>query len=310
MVSLSTTNHEGVRTPCGASSHLPAGSAPLARLLQQRHRLDMRRPQELVDRRDACHPIAALDEDRRSRANVAGLQDTAATNGMSERAICFDWSSAPARGGSNTSPSKASAPWPSGGGGRGRGFPTSPASGRWRSGRPRSSAASEAASPSTACTSRRSRQPQRKAAAAGKEVGDLLGARRDDAPTRSAIACSAETVACRKAPGGSATAMPPNMTTGFLGSTMMSPSIESRAKPCARTKSAAARRCASAEPADILDCNVQPGGGGGDSHPESVGRCGRAKPASSLSPPSAATISGNAIGHSLISTIVWERARL
>src|SRR5262245_65762175 len=43
----------------------------------------------------------------RSRASVTGLQETAATRGTSDRAICFDWSSAPARGGSKTSPSKA-----------------------------------------------------------------------------------------------------------------------------------------------------------------------------------------------------------
>src|SRR5688500_17619824 len=79
MVSLS--NHEGARLRWLCLSPAAGGSPPLSRLFQERHRLDMRRPQELVDGRYAPHVIAALDVDRQ----VAGERLWVARNGGDER---------------------------------------------------------------------------------------------------------------------------------------------------------------------------------------------------------------------------------
>ena len=105
----------------------------------------------------------------------------------------------------------------------------------------RSSADSAAASPSTACTSDLPRQPQRKGAAAGEQVGDPSWRAPDGAPTSSAIAASAA-----RSPAGSRPAARDGNAVehdhGFFGSTTISPSTDSRAKPCAMTKLEAARR--------------------------------------------------------------------
>ena len=219
---------------------------------------------------------------RRSRASVAGLQETAATNGTSERAICFDWSSAPARGGSKTRPSKAFEllegqrpaeqvallgrdPLQAGG-----------------EAKARSSAASAAASPSTAWTSDFARQPQREGAAAGKQVGDLLGARQMAADELGHRLLGGASPAGRRRAAAS-TATSPNITIGFLGSTMISPSIDSRAKPSRMTKSDAARRRCLSPACRVVDGDVEAGGGRRDRQAEGVAAWLRSAPASARS---------------------------
>ena len=92
-------------------------------------------------------------------------------------------------------------------------------------------------------------------------------------PTMSAIACSAGSVACRKAPGGTATATPPNRTTGFFGSTMISPSTESLASPSAMTKLEATRRWFSPSLPDFVNRDIEARTGHRDRHAERFGRC-------------------------------------
>ena len=195
-------------------------------------------------------------------------------NGISERAICLAWSSAPARGGSKTSPSKlASSLKDSGRRNRSRRSPVtrfSPAACR----NARSNAASAAASPSTACTSARARQPQRERAAAGEQVGDLPGARKMGADQCGHGAVRRLSVACRKPPGGTATATPSNITIGCFGSTTISPSTASRAKPCVMTKCVASAARFLRQRAALARGKVEAGGGRGDRDAEGARRRG------------------------------------
>ena len=123
------------------------------------------------------------------------------------------------------------------------------------------------------------------------------------------MVCSAKAVACRKAPGGIGTAISANIMAGLLGSRMISPSTESRAKPSLTTNSETVRR----RPSPSL-----PAPSAAMSRPEAVAvtvmwnGCGVAEimPARTRSRSSDATISGSEIGHSAMSTISFECARL
>ena len=167
---------------------------------EQRNQLDMRRPQELVDRQQFLQPVSAVLQGARIAGEAAGIaravDHRAAPWTAQARPHC---AAAPARGGSSTTASKASSSVAVSGlrneiAAFGR-HACRPAGGRPPR-RRRSLALSLSNKRELAGTTQRQR------AQAGKEISQPRRLARPRRRPSARIACSARWVACRKAPGG------------------------------------------------------------------------------------------------------------
>ena len=270
----------------------------------------MRRPEELVDRRHARQTVAAVDQDPQVARQRHRIARHRSDRGTCERGQLLDCSAAPARGGSNTTPSKC-------GKLLGAQRPAEGRAARWS----RASALARRVAPRV--QRRQCRRvafhrmhlalPRQAAAQRCREPENRSATLRPVPDGRHQLGhrCFGRFGRLQEAAGRRGDRTPPKSTVGFRGSSTISPSIDSRAKSCGQVNAAAAvRRALVRSLPRSVGRDVQACSRHGDGHAGTASGVARAVRPIGAGDRSAATIAGTAIGHSTMSTISCDSARL